>query len=125
MYGVVPFVSEEGPFGPGDSNWIIDLLGYDLTRRSIRGVPTEEQGIIDQIDPLIRLIWTHDAGDRPTIYDQAFTTRVGEGYLVVSCLDTTTDAGRHLLMLLCTNDIDSRARMDPERALSWFEGETP
>lgn len=97
LFGGVPLIIEEGPLAEGDSNWIVDLLGYDLTRRYCRVIPVEELGIADQVDPLIRLVYTHDQNDRVRFFDLLFMARIGEGLLIVSSLDHSEDAGQYLL----------------------------
>jgi hypothetical protein len=106
LWGQVPLVVEEGPLVPGDSAWVVDLLHYDLMRRSQRAVPTEEMGIASEIEPLVRLVFTHDSG-KPKVSDALFAARVGEGVLVVSSLDHVDDPGRYLL----------------SRILAWLTGE--
>jgi len=100
MFGQVPLVIEEGPLASGDSEWIVDLLGYDLVRRYCRVIPTEALGIADQVDPLIRLVHTHDQRQRIKFFDMLFHTRVGEGHLMVSSLDHSDVPGQHLLQRL-------------------------
>lgn len=82
--------------GGKDSDWAVDLLHHDLTRRYTRAIPSEELGIADRVDPIIRLVFTHDRGI-PKVSDSAFATRVGRGLLLASSLDHTEDAGQYLL----------------------------
>lgn len=84
------------PLQPGDSDWIIDLLGMDLTRTYARVIPIEKLGLLDHVDPIVRLVYTHDAKEL-TFFDMLFTTRVGRGVLAVSSLDHHDPAGRWLL----------------------------
>ena len=74
-----------------------DLLGYDLTRRYARIIPVEDLGLVDKIEPLIRLVYTHNQTERVQFFDQLFMTRVGKGLLIVSSLDHTEAAGQWLL----------------------------
>jgi hypothetical protein len=97
IFGGMPLVIEEGPLTAGDSEWIVDLLGYDLVRRYCRVIPVEDLGIAENVDPLIRLVYTHDQKDRVRFFDFLFMTRIGEGLLIASSLDHSEDAGRHLL----------------------------
>ena len=97
LFGGVPLIIEQGPLTQGDSEWIVDLLGYDLTRRYSRVIPVDQLGITDSIDPLIRLVYTHDQAGRVRIFDQLFMTGVGDGLLIVSSLDHSDAPGRWLL----------------------------
>ncbi len=93
----VPWVAESGgPFGAGDSEWIVDLLHHDLTRKYHRAVPTEEMGISGNVRSMIRFYATHDSG-RPKVFDLLFAARVGAGVLCVSTLDHGDDAGLYVL----------------------------
>ncbi|MHC4774682.1 MAG: glycoside hydrolase family 2 protein [Planctomycetota bacterium] len=122
LFGQVPLIIEEGPIEPGDSDWLIDLLGYDLTRRYARVMPVERLGILDQIDPLVRLVYTHDQ-DRVRFFDQLFMARVGRGLLIASSLDHTDDAGRWLLGKITGFAADPAAttstELDPELVKGW------
>ena len=75
---------------------MLDTLGLDLNRRACRAVPTHELGIDGDVEPIVRLVFTHDKG-RPEAWDQVFTTRVGAGLLAVSTLDHESPAGQYLL----------------------------
>lgn len=96
LWSGVPLVIEFGPLGPGDSEWVVDLLHHDLTRRYQRAIPTGEMGIADHVQPIIRFLCTHDSG-LPRVHDFAFATRVGRGLLAVSSLDHYEEAGRYWL----------------------------
>jgi hypothetical protein len=82
--------------GAGESAWVLDTLGLDLNRWSCRAVPTHELGLTESVDPIIRLVVTHDKG-APEPWDQVFVARVGAGVLAVSTLDHDSPAGRFLL----------------------------
>lgn len=84
------------PLQPGDSDWIIDLLGMDLTRTYARVIPVGKLGLLKHVDPIVRLVYTHDAKEL-TYFDMLFATRVGAGVLAVSSLDHHDPAGRWLL----------------------------
>lgn len=84
------------PLQPGDSDWIIDLLGMDLTRTYARVIPVGKLGLLNHVDPIVRLVYTHDAKEL-TYFDMLFTTRVGDGVLAVSSLDHHDPAGQWLL----------------------------
>ncbi|MCC6676219.1 MAG: hypothetical protein IT436_03665 [Phycisphaerales bacterium] len=99
LWSGVPLVLEDGPLGPGDSEWVVDLLHNDLTRRHQRAIPTGELGLADEVQPIIRFLQTHDSGV-PRIFDFAFAARVGPGLLIVSSLDHYEDAGRYWLARL-------------------------
>lgn len=96
FWGQCPLVPEEGVLGAGESEWVVDLLHHDLSRRMCRAVPSEELGIADRVDPIVRLVFTHDQG-RPKLLDSAFVTRVGDGVMLATALDHTEDAGVYLL----------------------------
>lgn len=118
LFGQAPLVIEEGPLGHGDSEWILDLLDYDLVRRYARVIPAEALGIADQVDPLIRLCYTHDQNaGRVKFFDQLFMTRVGKGLLIVSSLDHSEDAGQHVLAKMIDfalrEDARAHAAIDP------------
>jgi hypothetical protein len=117
IFGGVPLVIEEGPLAAGDSEWIVDLLGYDLLRRYCRVIPVEDLKIARNVDPLIRLVHTHDQRDRVRFFDFLFVTRVGTGLLVVSSLDHSEDAGRYLLRKLIlfavSDEATATGELDP------------
>ena len=102
LYGQIPLIVESGDGGresvlrAGESAWVLDTLGLDLNRWSCRAVPVHELGLVDSVDPVIRLVVTHDKG-APEPWDQLFLARVGAGVLAVSTLDHGNPAGRHLL----------------------------
>jgi hypothetical protein len=122
VWGQVPLVPEEGPLGPGDGEWIADLLHHDLTRRYTRAIPVDELGIADQVDPLVRLVFTHDRG-APKLLDSAFMARVGSGALLATSLDHTEDPGRFLLQKflewLASERPACRAALDPALVRTW------
>lgn len=123
LFGQVPLIIEEGPLKKGDSEWIGDLLGYDLTRRYCRVMPVEDLGIVDQVDPLIRLIYTHDQRDRVRFFDMLFQTGVGDGLLIASSLDHSEDAGQHLLRRILdyavTDDATAQIALDLALVRKW------
>lgn len=123
LWAQCPLIVEHGPLRQGDSAWIRDTLPHDLTRRLTRAIPVETMprhagaptaptiiapgaashepnadlvNIADQVDPIIRLVFTHDRGV-PMVMDVLFTTRVGNGLLIASSLDHTQPAGQYLL----------------------------
>lgn len=117
LFGQVPLVIEEGPLDAGDSEWIVDLLGFDLTRRGGRVIPVDDLEIRDDVDPLVRLCYTHDA-EAVRFFDLLFATRVGQGVLVASALDHRGPAGRYLLaetLAWLADDPAPLARLDPSR----------
>jgi len=112
FFGQCPLVIEESPLNEGDSEWIVDLLGMDLTRTYARMIPVEDLGLVDCVDPLVRCVYTHDQR-RPRLLDMLFHTRVGKGMLTVSSFDHSDPAGRYLLERLIRNDeIDCGAMCD-------------
>jgi hypothetical protein len=123
LFGQVPLVIEEGPIQPGDSEWLIDLLGYDLTHRYARVIPVENLGIADQVDSLIRLVYTHDQWGSVRFFDQLFMTRVGDGLLIVSSLDHSEDAGQWLLRQIVAYAAHPQATttgaLDPDLLRRW------
>ncbi|UCD75345.1 MAG: hypothetical protein JSV91_00200 [Phycisphaerales bacterium] len=123
LFGQVPLIIEEGPLAKGDSAWITDLLGYDLTRRYCRVMPVEDLGIADQVDPLIRLVYTHDQKDRVRFFDLLFQARVGEGLLIVSSLDHSEGAGQYVLRRILNyaagDESTARGALDPVLLREW------
>ena len=95
------FAPPVGPFTPEDCDALVRLHPYDLTLTKAEVIPVDALGITDQVDPLIRLYDTHDLSEVVT-YDALWATRVGEGVLVASSLDHTTEAGQRVLGRLCT-----------------------
>lgn len=92
LFGGQPLVVERGPVGIGESHWIVDLLGMDLTRRHARVMPVEESGLAECVEPLVRLVYTHDETS-VKMYDFAWMARVGAagGLLVATSLDHGAD----------------------------------
>lgn len=109
LFGQTPLVIEEGPIHTGDSEWIVDLLGFDLTRTYARVIPIESLGWQDRVDPIIRLCYTHDQ-QHVVLYDHLFWTNVGDGVLMVSSLDHRDPAGQFILnrmiATLAKDDLD-------------------
>jgi hypothetical protein len=116
LWGQVPLVIEEGPLRAGDAAWVEDLLHHDLTRRYTRAIPSEDLGLADQVDPIARLVFTHDSG-APKLMDAAFITRAGKGLLLATSLDHTEDAGRYLMQrfleFLADEPSTTRTAIDP------------
>jgi hypothetical protein len=116
QWGLSPFVAESGPFGAGDSEWLVELLHHDLTKRYQRAVPTEELGLAESVTPLVRYYWTHDSGS-PRVLDAVFAARVGSGVLAVSSLDHGGAAGRYLVSRvvrwLAAGEWNAAERVDP------------
>ncbi len=99
LYGQIPLVIDRrpgGPLAPGESEWSADCLLHDLNRRVCRAVPTARLGLDESVEPIVRLVFTHDRGG-PEPFDQVFAARVGQGVLVVSTLDHAGPAGLYLL----------------------------
>ncbi len=100
LWAGVPLVIEspapDWPIHAGESACIVDLLHRDLTGRYQRTVPTQDMGMADLVDPIIRFLSTHDSGI-PRIHDALFSARIGSGSLTVSSLDHSEDAGRFML----------------------------
>ena len=100
FYGQLPLVIEGNdrawPISQGESDWVVDLIHHDLSLRSARAIPTESRGLLDQVEPIIRLVFTHDAGV-PKLFDSVFSTRIARGVLVVSCVDHASVSGGYLL----------------------------
>ena len=96
LWGQVPLIVERGPIRPGQSACIADWLHLDLTAHHQRGVPTQDMGLADHVQPFVRFVVIHDGGE-PVILDALFAMRIGAGLLAVSSLDHTQPAGRWLL----------------------------
>jgi hypothetical protein len=70
---------------------LLELQAFDLDGG--RAMPW--QHLVDQVDPILCFWETHDIAEvRAHLF--AFDCRVGEGRLLASCLDATTDAGRYV-----------------------------
>lgn len=95
------FAPPVGPFDRADSDKLVQLHLFDLTFEKSEVIPVDSLGITDDIDPLIRLYDTHDL-DTVVTYDALFATRVGEGMLIGSSLDHSTDGGQWVLGELCS-----------------------
>lgn len=99
-----PLVPPVGPWvaldiqnnGKDIAKTVLELQMYDLTRTYSQVVPTQELGISDEVDPLLRLHDTHDLPE-VQVFDQVFATRCGKGMLMVSSLDHSTTAGQWML----------------------------
>ncbi len=120
LWGQLPLVLEEGPFGAGDSRWLADLLDHDLSRRSVRAIPVEAYAE-HVVQPLVRLVYCHDLVDQPRLYDFLMMARVGEGLLIESGIDHSTPAGRYVLERLVgfgTGDWRTGVRRDARLAES-------
>jgi hypothetical protein len=96
LWGQTPLIIEQGPLRAGDASWVIDLLHYDLNLSHARAIASEDLGIAASLDPIIRLVFTHDSG-KPKLFDQLAWTRIDAGLLMVSSLDHREPAGRFLL----------------------------
>jgi len=96
LFGQCPLVLERGPLHARDSEWVIDLLNFDLTATWSKVIPVEELGIANCVAPIVRLVYTHDQ-PHIRLFDQMFLARVGSGILAASSFDHRTPAGRHLL----------------------------
>ncbi|MCH8271427.1 MAG: hypothetical protein IH985_09505, partial [Planctomycetes bacterium] len=113
LWGQVPLIVERGPIRPGQSACIADWLHLDLTAHHQRGVPTQDMGLADHVQPFVRFVVIHDGGE-PVILDALFAMRIGAGLLAVSSLDHTQPAGRWLLDRVLT----FAAAHDPESLAS-------
>ncbi|MCE7973072.1 MAG: hypothetical protein DYG92_01915 [Leptolyngbya sp. PLA1] len=102
LWGLVPLILEGGPILAGESAAVRLLLPLDLTRRTIRAIPSQDLGIAPLVDPIVRFVYTHDAGV-PKVHDAAMTARLGSGVLLATTLDHTGLAGRWLLGRLLTH----------------------
>lgn len=130
LYGQVPLIIEQGEksphtmLGEGESAWVLDTLGLDLNRWSCRAVPSHALDIADSVEPIVRLVFTHDKG-RPEVWDQVFTARVGLGLLAVTTLDHDNPAGRYLLHRLIEHvhradaPQHERGTLEPELIRTW------
>lgn len=123
MWGQLPLIIERGPLGPGDADWVADLLDHDLSRRSLRAIPSGELGLERALEPIVRLVYVHDMVDRPRLMDFAATARVGAGLLMLSGIDHTTPAGRcfldRLLAFAIGDAADSDGRLEEPLVRSW------
>lgn len=105
LWGQLPLLIESNAqhaaIGVGESDALAAMLLHDLTRWTARAIPTEDWGdqAHEHVDPIIRYVWTHDAGV-PKCFDAVFSARVEKGLLVVSTLDHSGEAGRWMLARL-------------------------
>lgn len=118
LWGLLPLIVESPdpswPIAPGSADAVLRMLPIDLTRDTTRAVPTEDLAIHDLVSPIVRYAWTHDAGV-PKRFDAAFSARVGDGLLVVSCFDHSTAAGKWMLSRLVNHAAAATSR--PQRNL--------
>lgn len=123
MWGQLPLILEHGPLGPGDADWVGDLLDHDLSRRSLRAVPSGELGLDHALEPIVRLVYVHDIVDRPRLMDFVAMAHVGKGLLILSGADHTTPAGRYLLDRLLAFAVadaaNTKGRLDEDLVRSW------
>jgi len=105
FFGAVPMVVEpdgddDDVIGPADHDWVVDLLGFDLTRQYARMVPVHSfsEELQSAIQPIVRLAFTHDL-DEVRFNDMLFEVGVGGqgGRLIVSSFDHRDAVGRYLL----------------------------
>jgi hypothetical protein len=120
LFGQCPLVIEQGPLQNGDSEWIVDLLSFDLTRTYARVIPMDRLGWTDRVQPLIRLVYTHDA-TRLRMFDMLFAARIGAGTLLVSSLDHHFPAGQFLVGRM----IEFMSHPDPRGFLHRWQGDGP
>lgn len=103
LWGQLPLIVEDStphwPIKPGESDAVAAMLPLDLTRWTTRAIPVDDLGITEHMTPVIRYVYTHDSGT-PKIFDAVTTARVHDGFLVATCLDHTTAAGRFMLSRL-------------------------
>ena len=90
------FAPPVGPFDKADCSRLVKLHQFDLTHTISQVIPVEELGIVEQVDPLLRLFGLHDLG-AVVHHDQLFATLVGKGLLVASALDHSAEGGQWVL----------------------------
>ncbi len=112
------FVPPLGPFTDAETERIIDLAQYDLNEHKAEVIPVEALGIAGGVDPIIRLLETHDLRE-VNLLDQVFATRTGGGLLIASSLDHKNPAGQWLLTRLAKFGLDWKA--DPAPAFPQAE----
>lgn len=119
MWGLTPFVPPTSPFDPREA--VEDLLDHDLARRWIRSIPSQRLGFADQVDPVVRYLYTHDMTERVRIEEGVFAARLGAGVLCVSSLDHAEDAGQWALAALASwlPEATVERRLDPMIARAW------
>ncbi len=100
LFGQTPLILETGPLREGDSEWMLDGLCFDLNFANGRAIDSRALGLIDHVEPIVRLAYTHGTGTQVALYDQLIATRVGEGTLIVSALDHACPPGCYLLARL-------------------------
>jgi hypothetical protein len=90
------FVPPVGPWTGTDCDRIIDLQYCDLNTTKSQVISLSDLGITEYADTLLRLFDTHDL-QTVVVYDQLVATRAGDGLLVASSLDHSTQAGQWVL----------------------------
>lgn len=120
FFGQCPLVIERGPLAAGDSDWIVDLLGHDLTRRYARMIPTERLDLLNEVEPIVRLVYVHDQV-KPRLFDMLFSTRVGAGLLIVSAFDHRDPAGLRLLDQVIAWAMGDEARSEATMSVERLE----
>jgi hypothetical protein len=96
LFGAVPSVHEGPLLAAGDRAVVVDLLGYDLTRRRWRLMELAAAGL-EPVEPVIRLLSTHDRTTTVRRLDAVAAMPVGGGWIVASALDHADPPGRWLL----------------------------
>ncbi|MFO0837414.1 MAG: glycoside hydrolase family 2 TIM barrel-domain containing protein [Phycisphaerae bacterium] len=119
LWGQLPLLIERpephAVIRPGESDAVLAMLHYDLTRDTTRAIAVDDEGLTGHVEPVIRYVWTHDAGT-PKCFDAVFSVRVEAGLLVVSCLDHAGAAGGWMLSRLIRFAAES-ALATPDREL--------
>ncbi len=121
----VPFIPRTA-WTETEAQAILELQSYDLVQNYSMVVPTQELNIHEKVQPLLRLLDTHDLSE-VIVYDQLFEARIGRGSLLVASLDFSTPAGQWLLSRLIDRLLTSTPQgktMSYEEALS-FSVPTP
>lgn len=119
LWGLLPLIVSDSSPTPAiaakETDAVLHLLRHDLTRATTRAIPSDDRGLTDHVDPIIRYVYTHDSGV-PRLFDAVASARVHAGLLVVSTLDHATPAGRWLLHQLLRHAHD-KALAPPTREL--------
>ncbi|MFZ0392160.1 MAG: sugar-binding domain-containing protein, partial [Calditrichia bacterium] len=96
FWGDAVLAPPAGPLSAQERDHLLSLQMFDLTQSKAEAIPTENLKINEKVEPLLRLFNIHGR-DNVEIHDQLFATRVGNGLLIASSLDHTSEAGQWLL----------------------------
>lgn len=89
------FIPPVGPLTNQERDRLLSLQMFDLTHHKSEVLPVKNLGLENNFDPIIRLFEIHGL-DSVNIHDQLTATRLGNGLLIASSLDHTSEGGQWL-----------------------------